>query len=100
MFLFVDSAQSSIIGSGGFLAGPDSNGLVQVGYEVAPEYRGRGIATQAMLEVVARKPEAQLAAVVASANLASIAVLRKLGFKETGRVVRSGDEALSLWANR
>lgn len=99
MFLFVDPARSSIVGSGGFLAGPDSNGVVQIGYEVAPAYRGRGTATRAMLEIVALKPEARLVAVVSRENLASIAVLRKLGFRETGQAVRSGDEVLALWAN-
>ena len=99
LFLFVDPAQSSVIGSGGFLTGPDCNGFVQIGYEVAPEYRGQGMATQAMLEVVARKPGARLAAVVAPANLSSIAVLCKLGFRITGQIVRHGDEVLSLWTN-
>jgi len=100
MFLFVDADRSSIVGSGGFLAGPDSNGLVQVGYEVAPACRGRGIATEAMLEVVARKPDAHLAAAVTPANQPSIAVLRKLGFRETGRIIRHGDEVLTLWVSR
>lgn len=99
LFLFVDAGQSSIVGSGGFLAGPDGNGFVQIGYEVAPEYRGQGMATRAMLEAVSRKPGARLAAVVDPANLPSIAVLHKLGLRDTGQVIRHGDEALSLWTN-
>lgn len=98
-FLFIDTDRSNIVGSGGFLAGPDGNGLVQIGYEVAPAWRGLGIATQAMLDVVSRKPEARLAAVVAPANRPSIAVLRKLGFRDAGQVIKSGDEVLSLWVN-
>lgn len=99
MFLFVDTDRSSILGSGGFLAGPDSNGLVQVGYEVAPACRGHGIATRAMLEIISRKPKARFAAAVAPVNQPSIAVLRKLGFRETDRVIRHGAEVLSLWLN-
>jgi RimJ/RimL family protein N-acetyltransferase len=99
LFLFVDPGRSSIAGSGGFLGAPDSNGFVQIGYEVAPQYRGRGMATQAMLAVVSRRPGARLAAVVAPANLPSVAVLRKLGFRDTGQVIRHGGETLSLWAS-
>jgi RimJ/RimL family protein N-acetyltransferase len=100
LFLFVDPDRSAIVGSGGFLTGPDSHGLVQIGYEVAPGYRGQGIATQAMLEILSRKPGARLAAAVAPANQPSIAVLRRLGFRETGRIIRHGGEALSLWVNK
>lgn len=52
LFLFTDPDRAAIVGSGGFLTAPDSHGLVQIGYEVAPEHRGRGIATQAMREVL------------------------------------------------
>jgi len=98
LFLFTDPDQAAIVGSGGFLTAPDINGFVQIGYEVAPEHRGRGIATQAMREILSLKPDARLVAAVAPANHASIAVLHKLGFRETGQVIRHSSEALSLWA--
>ncbi|MGA0588871.1 GNAT family N-acetyltransferase [Dyella sp. KRB-257] len=98
-FLFANPDQSTIVGSGGFLTGPDNNGFVQIGYEVAPEHRGHGIATQAMLEIISLKPDAHLVAVVAPTNCPSIAVLRKLGLKETGQVIQHANEPLSLWAS-
>ena len=99
LFLFVDPELSSIVGSGGFLSSPDDNGLVQIGYEVAPQFRGKGIATEAMQAILSRKPETPLVAAVAPANPSSIAVLRKLGFRETGQTVVHGEATVSLWIN-
>lgn len=49
---FIDSATGRLVGSGGFAA-PPVDRTVEIGYEVAPEFRGQGFGTaaaQALLE--------------------------------------------------
>ena len=46
----------ALVGSGGFV-GPPVEGVVEIGYEIAPEFRGRGYATaaaQAMIDRAAK----------------------------------------------
>jgi [ribosomal protein S5]-alanine N-acetyltransferase len=49
-FLFVEENPFRAVGSGGF-KGPPVNGRVEIGYGVAEECRGRGIATRAVGEL-------------------------------------------------
>ena len=42
MHLFLDP-DGRLVGSGGFV-GPPANGVAEIGYEIAPEFRGRGYA--------------------------------------------------------
>lgn len=49
MHLIVDRAASKLIGCGGYKGPPDASGMVEFGYEVAPSYEGRGLATEAAL---------------------------------------------------
>jgi [ribosomal protein S5]-alanine N-acetyltransferase len=46
MQFFVDHASGRLVGSGGFAAPPVER-TVEIGYEVAPEFRGRGFGTAA-----------------------------------------------------
>ena len=97
-FLFVDPDAPAVLGSGGFLGPPDARGFVQVGYEVAPGFRGRGIATAAMRQVLQARPTANVVAAVSAANTPSIRVLEKLGFRTSGQSVAGPDGApLALW---
>jgi ribosomal-protein-alanine N-acetyltransferase len=53
MQLFVDPATGRLLGSGGFAA-PPADRAVEIGYEVAPEFRGRGFGSAAALALVER----------------------------------------------
>src|SRR5688572_3831520 len=46
-YLFIYPLEGTLIGSGGFKGRVDDGGMVEIGYEIAPEYRERGFATEA-----------------------------------------------------
>ena len=46
-FIFVHKADNKIIGNGGYKGVFDENGMVEIGYAIAPEYENQGIATEA-----------------------------------------------------
>ena len=76
-----------LVGVGGYL-GPPSAGRVEIGYSIAPEFRGRGYATEVARMLVERAFAIDGIDVVIAhttrANPASIAVLTKCGFVEAG----------------
>ncbi len=51
MYFFIDAESGLLVGSGGF-AGPPVDGVVEIGYEIAPTFRRRGYATAAARELV------------------------------------------------
>ena len=53
MQFFVDAATQTLVGSGGF-AGPPAGRAVEIGYEVAPGFRGRGFGRAAARALVER----------------------------------------------
>jgi ribosomal-protein-alanine N-acetyltransferase len=77
-----------IIGSVGFHAPPDADGRVEVGYRVEPGYRRQGVATEvvrAMFDWAAREHGvARFRASVSPGNEASLAVIGRFGFRQTG----------------
>lgn len=79
--LFFDD-DGALVGFGGWKGAP-SKGVAELGYAVAPERRGRGIATAVVRQLVARAQAAGLRAVLGHtlpAVSASTAVLDCCGF--------------------
>lgn len=82
---------ATMAGHAGFHGPPGSHGLgsdaVELGYTVFPTYRARGLATETALTLI-DWGEAQgiqsFVASVAPGNEASLAIIRKLGFVQTG----------------
>ncbi|CAG0960102.1 phosphinothricin acetyltransferase [Phycisphaerales bacterium] len=68
----------------------DMDGLDAVGYWIAREHWGRGVATRALRLFLQEVPRRPLHATAARANLASIRVLHNCGFRLTG--YRTGQE--------
>lgn len=90
MYLFTHTADKALIGLGGFKGKPDESGMVEIGYNIAPAYRERGLATEAargLVDYAFSHPEVR---VVDAHTLAfvnpSTRVLEKIGMTKTGAV--------------
>jgi RimJ/RimL family protein N-acetyltransferase len=96
--LFVHTADRALIGLGGY-TGPPEAGAVEIGYNIAPAYRGRGLATAAAAELITRARAAGVRTVLAH-TLAqpnpSTGVLNSLGFTRTA-ALDSDDGPLWRW---
>ncbi|ADG77405.1 GCN5-related N-acetyltransferase OS=Tsukamurella paurometabola (strain ATCC 8368 / DSM / CCUG 35730 / CIP 100753 / JCM 10117 / KCTC 9821 / NBRC 16120 /NCIMB 702349 / NCTC 13040) OX=521096 GN=Tpau_0769 PE=4 SV=1 [Tsukamurella paurometabola] len=98
MHLFF-SAAGELVGSGGY-HGPPSDGTVEIGYEIAPAFRGRGYAKAAARALVAKATAAGVARINAhtvAAESPSTGVLRALGFRQIGAAIDSADGPLWQW---
>lgn len=77
-----------VIGSAGFHAPPGSEGRVEVGYSVEPEYRRQGVATEvvrALFDWAAREHGVtRFRASIAPDNAPSLALARRFGFRQVG----------------
>jgi RimJ/RimL family protein N-acetyltransferase len=60
--------------------------VYEVGWFVIPEFQGRGIATEAMRELIAKAAPRPIHAFPNVANAASNAICRKLGFTLLGEI--------------
>lgn len=99
-FLFVEGSLPRAVGSGGFKGAP-VNGRVEIGYGVAEEYRGRGLATEAVSELVRLAfLQANVVAVFAETavdNGPSQRVVEKAGFRRTGERDAGEDGVVYQW---
>jgi RimJ/RimL family protein N-acetyltransferase len=87
------------VGNGGFKGGPDADGVVEIGYEIATELWNQGYATEAVRGLIAYafgQPSVQTvsAHTLAEPN-ASNAVLQKVGMRFAGAVAEP--EFGSIW---
>jgi [ribosomal protein S5]-alanine N-acetyltransferase len=51
---FIEPEGPTLVGFGGFKGSPSPDGVVEIGYAVAPAFRGRGLATDAVAQMVQR----------------------------------------------
>jgi ribosomal-protein-alanine N-acetyltransferase len=95
-----------MVGHAGFHGEPGVSGTekpraLELGYTVYPPYRGRGYATEAALALMdwARRERGihDFVASVAPDNLASLAIVRKLGFVQTGEQWDDEDGLELVW---
>jgi [ribosomal protein S5]-alanine N-acetyltransferase len=52
-YLFIHTADKTLIGIGGFKGEADEGGTVEIGYSIAPSYRRQGLATEAARAMIA-----------------------------------------------
>lgn len=80
---------------------PPSEGVIDIGYGIAPSRQGRGHASQAVRDIVAwARTDSRVQAITAETsteNLASQAVLANAGFVRVGERVDAEDGPLLCW---
>ena len=91
-----------VVGTCGYKGFPDEDGWVEIGYEVAPPYRRRGLATECAGALVERVRQMDAISGVRAHTLAeenaSVAILRRLGFAHQGEIVDPDDGPVWAWA--
>jgi [ribosomal protein S5]-alanine N-acetyltransferase len=100
-YLFVHAKDRVLIGEGGYKGAPDAEGMVEIGYAIVPEYRRRGLATEAARGLSDHAFSHAEVRVVQAHTLpdgeASIGVLKKLGMKFVGPVHDPEDGEVLRW---
>ena len=90
-----------IIGTGGYKGKPGIEGNVEIGYEIAPGYRNRGLATEMAKALVDNAFSFEKVKCVLAHTLkegkASAKVLRRCGFASTGEFVDPEDGPVFRW---
>jgi RimJ/RimL family protein N-acetyltransferase len=88
MVLTDNLAVRRVIGSVGFHGAPNADGQVEIGYHVEPGYRRRGFATEAVRALLDWAAEehgiSRFRASIVPSNEPSLAVVARLGFRQTG----------------
>lgn len=100
--LFFDTTDGAVVGFGGY-KGPPADGEVEVGYAIAPERQGRGLATAVVAILVERARSAGVPLISAhtlAEENASVAVLRRSGFTRTEEIVDPDEGAIWRWESR
>jgi ribosomal-protein-alanine N-acetyltransferase len=101
MYFFVGERVGALVGSGGY-KGPPVDGGVEIGYEIGPQWRGRGYATAAVAALVQRARSSGSVDVVTAHTLgqenASVAVLRRNGFVRSGEVADPEHGVIWSWS--
>lgn len=99
-YLCVHKADNTLIGNGGYKGEPE-DGMVEIGYEIAPDYRNQGFATEfagALIDHAFDQSDVLCirAHTLAESN-ASSGVLRKCGFVMTDEILDDTDGAIWRW---
>ena len=101
-YLPVNRQDNKLIGSGGYKGPPDEAGIVEIGYEIMPTYRNRGLATElarGLADHAFTDPRVKqvIAHTLAEKN-ASSRVLAKCGFKRISELELGDDGLVWKWA--
>jgi len=100
-FAVVHREARMVIGSGGFKGPPDSEGMVEIAYGIAPPFQRRGYATEvakALVDYALGDGSVRLlrAHTLRESN-PSTKVLRKCGFEFIGEVIEPDDGPVWRW---
>ncbi|MBO0678531.1 GNAT family N-acetyltransferase [Mycolicibacterium sp. S2-37] len=101
MHFFLAEGGTLLVGSGGFV-GPPRDGVVEIGYEIAPGFRGRGYATAAARAMIDKAVGAGAAVTTVIAHTRahenpSTGVLRRLGFRRIAEIEDPDDGPVWRW---
>jgi RimJ/RimL family protein N-acetyltransferase len=103
-YLFAHKPDRTLIGLGGFKGEVNQEGMVEIGYEIAPGYRRRGLAleaSQGMIAYAFAHPEIKrVDAHTLPERNASTGVMEKVGMKHLGTVNDPDDGEIWHWSLR
>jgi ribosomal-protein-alanine N-acetyltransferase len=103
-FAVIQREDRRVIGAASFKGPPDDDGVVEIAYGIAPDYRGAGYATEAALALVAFAVERVDVCAIRAHTMpdgnASMRVLVKSGFQLLGDVVDPEDGVVCRWERR
>jgi [ribosomal protein S5]-alanine N-acetyltransferase len=99
-FAVIHKIDNVFIGNGGFPGPPDSAGVAEIAYGIAPNYQGKGYATEvakALIDFASRDSHVRTirAHTLAEIN-ASTRVLEKCGFEKVGETI-DPENNLTVW---
>ena len=103
VFIVLDQPRT-LVGMGGYKGGPSADGVVEIGYAIAPAFRGRGFATSAVRQLIDRAFADPSIRAVDAQTLAhpnpSTRVLEKAGLQRIGEHEDPEDGAIWHWRLR
>ncbi len=98
---FIELEGPTLVGFGGFKGSPSSDGVVEIGYAIAPAFRGQGLATDAVAQMVQRAFEDGEVRAVDAHTLGhdnpSTRVLQKTGFRKVAEIEDPCDGPIWQW---
>ena len=87
MWLMILKEENIVIGGTGFVCNPDENGVIELGYSIAPEFRGRKLTTEACKGLIqwafGQEKVKTIIAKCEKQNIASIKVLENLKMQKS-----------------
>jgi RimJ/RimL family protein N-acetyltransferase len=97
----IHKTDNKLIGSCGYKGRPDSNGLIEIGYEITKQYRNKGLATELTKILVRNAFSFEEVSLVRAHTLseenASTKVLTKCGFSRIEEVDDNRNGKLCRW---
>ncbi|MEY2935187.1 MAG: hypothetical protein RL033_5936 [Pseudomonadota bacterium] len=91
----------ALVGFGGFKGSPSPDGVVEIGYAIAPAFRGQGLATDAVAQMVQRAFADVAVHAVDAHTLGhdnpSTRVLQKTGFRKLAELQDPDEGAIWQW---
>ncbi|UHG89434.1 GNAT family N-acetyltransferase [Spirosoma oryzicola] len=101
LYLFIHRADQALIGVGGYKGKPDEAGMVEIGYEIYPHYRGQGLATETAQGLIDWAFDQPAVTIVQAHTLAemspSVRVLEKCGMTFNDAFDDPNDGAVWQW---
>ena len=93
--------ENILIGCGGYKGKPTKEGIVEVGYEIAPNYRNRGFATEMAKGLIANAlNDSRVKSIIAHTlgqNNPSTSVLQKCGFEKVDELDDPEEGTIWKW---